>query len=99
MYPAPIILNGITVEQMSEILEPMLRKIVRQELSQILDKKEDKLLSPKEVCERFVPKISKTTLANWTEQGLLNQYRIGGRVFYLFSEIVEKAKTLKKYKV
>jgi hypothetical protein len=38
-------------------------------------------------------------LPAWTEQGLINQYRIGGRVFYLFSEIVEKAKTLKKYKV
>jgi hypothetical protein len=98
MSVVPIILNGITIEQMGEFLEPMLRKIVHQELTQILDKQEDKFLSPKEVCERFVPKISKTTLASWTEQGLLQEYRLGSRVFYLFSEIVEKAKTLKKYK-
>jgi len=98
MHAVPIILNGITFEQMGEILEPILRKVVRQELSQLLDKKEDRFLSPKEACERFVPKISKTTLANWTSQGLINSYRIGGRVYYLFSEILEKAVTLKKYR-
>ena len=99
MSVVPIILNGISLEQMGEFLEPILRKIVHQELTQILDKQEDRFLSPKETCDRFVPKISKTTLAAWTEQGLINQYRIGGRVFYLFSEIVEKAKTLKRYKL
>jgi hypothetical protein len=79
-------------------LEPMLRKIVHQELTQIVDKQEDRFLSPKEVCERFIPKLSKTKLASWTEQRLLQEYRLGGRVFYLFSEIVEKAKTLKRHK-
>ncbi len=98
MSVAPIILNGITVEQMGQLLEPMLRQIVRQELSQILDKQKDQFLSPKEACERFVPKISKTTLAKWTAQGLIKEHRMGGRVFYLFSEIIDKAKTLKKYK-
>jgi hypothetical protein len=98
MSAVPIILNGITVEQMGEILEPLLRKIVHQELTQILNKQKDQFLSPKEACERFVPKISKTTLASWTAQGLLNEHRIGGRIFYLFSEIVENAKKLKKYK-
>ena len=98
MSAAPIILTGITPEQLAEAIKPVIRSIVREELTQILDKQEDNFLSPKEVCERFVPKISKTTLASWTNQGLLQDYRIGGRVYYLFSEIIEKAKTLKKYK-
>ena len=98
MSAAPIILTGITPEQLAEAIQPILRSIVREELTQILDKKEDRFISPKEACERFSPKLSKTTLASWTNQGLLQDYRFGGRVYYLFSEIVEKAKTLKRYK-
>jgi hypothetical protein len=71
MPVVPIILNGITVEQMGEFLEPMLRKIVHQDLTQIIDKQEVRFISPKDDCERFVPKISKTTLTGWTAQRLL----------------------------
>jgi hypothetical protein len=55
MSAAPIILSGITPEQLAEAIQPALRSIVREELTQILDKQEDRFLSPKEVCERFIP--------------------------------------------
>lgn len=65
---------------------------------ELLGEKEEKLLSPAEACKIFVPKISKTTLSSWTNQGLIDEHRIGGRVYYLFSEILAKSKTLSKYK-
>ena len=57
----------------------------------------EKLLSPSEVCKLFDPNISKVTLANWTTQGRLKKYSLGGRVFYKYSEVMESLKTIKKY--
>jgi len=56
------------------------------------------LLSPAETCKMFNPAISKVTLAAWTKRGLLNESRIGGRVYYKQSEIIAGLTTLKKYK-
>ncbi len=94
-----IILTGITPEDLAKVLEPMIRTFIQEEIKAALELKDDKLLSPREVCEKFVPKISKTTLADWTKKGLIEKKQIGGKVFYLFSEIVEKSKTLKRYEV
>lgn len=87
------------MENPFEIIHERLTKIE----SLILDLKEnfnskqdEKLLSPKETCALFSPKISIPTLSRWTSNGLLNRYDIGGRVFYKYSEII-KSLSLKKY--
>ena len=59
---------------------------------------EEKLLSASEACKLFVPAISRLTLIRWTKADLLKEYRIGGRVYYKQSEIIEAAKHLEKYK-
>lgn len=76
-----------------------LRSVVKEELqAQQKQQLEEKLLSPAETCKLFQPTISKVTLAAWSTQGLLNDYRIGGRVYYRYSEVIEAAKHLKRYK-
>lgn len=75
------------------------REIVRQEIAaEQSTHKEEKLISPAETCKLFNPPISKVTLTAWTKLGYLQDHRIGGRIFYKQSEIIESAKTLKKYK-
>ena len=59
---------------------------------------EEKLISPAEACKIFKPTITKATLALWSEKGWLQEHRIGGRVFYLQSEILASALKLGKYR-
>jgi len=76
-----------------------LREIVKEE---IRDKQrvdiEEKLCSPSETCNLFQPKISKVTLAKWTKEGRIQEHRIGGRIYYKYSEVISSLETLKKYK-
>jgi hypothetical protein len=58
---------------------------------------EEKLLTAVEACKVFVPAIAKSTLHQWTAQGLIPVHRIGGRIFYKYSEIIEAAKRVRKY--
>jgi hypothetical protein len=89
-----IILNGVTLDQLVEVFRPM----IKEEIDKIKSKDEERLISPSETCKLFVPTITKATLTSWTNQGLLDQYRIGGRVYYKKSEVVEKTKKLCKYR-
>lgn len=58
---------------------------------------EEKLLSPLEACKIFQPQISRVTLHNWTQQGLIQKHQVGGRVFYKKSEVLSALTSLKKY--
>ena len=89
-----IILNGVTLDQLVEVFRPM----IKEEVNKINSNQEERLISPSETCKLFVPSITKATLTSWTNQGLLDQYRIGGRVYYKKSEVVEKTKKLCKYR-
>jgi len=89
-----ILITCSSPEQLIELLRPMFRE----EVKKLLEEKEEKLLSPDATCKIFEPKISKTTLTKWTNLGLIDEHRLGGRVGYKLSEILEKSKTLKKYK-
>ena len=89
-----ILLNGISAEQLIESLRPMIREEVRL----VFSEQEERLLSPAETCKLFIPAITKATLTAWTEKGWLQEHRIGGRVFYLKSEVLASTLTLGKYK-
>jgi len=89
-----ILLNGLSVDQLIEALRPM----IKEEMRQVMAEQKEQLLSPGEVCKLFKPAITKATLASWTKQGFLQEHRIGGRVFYLQSEILASTTKLSKYK-
>lgn len=70
-------------------------------LTPLLDAREaqeERLLSAAEACKLFVPAISRLTLIRWTKADYLQEHRIGGRVYYRQSEVIDGAKHLEKYK-
>jgi hypothetical protein len=82
-----------------QILKNELTEIVRAEISKKQrEDVEEKLLSPAETCKLFQPSISKVTLAKWAKEGRLTEHRIGGRVYFRYSEVLASLQTLKKYK-
>jgi hypothetical protein len=74
------------------------RCIIKEEISAEIKKDVEQLISPEQACKVFDPSVSKVTLHKWEQDGYLKKYRIGGRTYYKRSEIVEAAKTFKKYK-
>ena len=88
-----ILLNGLSPDQLIELLRPM----IKEEMHRVISEQEERLLSPAEACKLFKPAITKATLASWTKQGFLQEHRIGGRVFYLQSEIFASTMKLSKY--
>lgn len=38
-----------------------------------------------------------TSLHEWTKQGLIPAYRMGGRVYYNYAEVIDSAKRIRKY--
>lgn len=89
-----ILLNSLD----PETLLSRIRDVVREELEQIQIKDNDQLISPADTCKLFQPAISKGTLSNWTKKDLLQEYRIGGRVYYKKSEVIACVPRLQKYK-
>lgn len=88
-----IILEGITIDEFRSLLKEII-----QEHSQINTKKEGEiLLSTEEARKVWQPAISKVTLHRWTQNGLIPVHRIGGRVYYKRSEIINASKTFNKY--
>lgn len=73
-----------------------LRKVIFEMISSIkeqgIEKKNemDERLTPNEVVERY--KVSKPTLWRWGKAGLLSQTKLGGKRFYLKSEIEKMLK-------
>lgn len=88
-----IIITTLSPHELVEVFRPMFKEILQE-----LQSEKEEFLSPAQTCKIFVPPLSKTTLAAWTKQGRITEHRIGGRVFYKLSEILEKSKTLLRYK-
>ena len=86
----PIPLEDL-LKQFKEIVEAAINAKQQKDIG-------EKLISPKEACKIFQPNISRVTLDAWTASEKLIRYDIGGRVYYRYSEIIEAAKTLKRYK-
>lgn len=98
MSTTSILFSPIPIEELESRLEAKLQQIVQSELSRIEDNKAlDRLLSPEETRKIFTPAISKVTLHHWAEQGKLKKHRIGSRVYYKYSEVMDSLIHLKKY--
>lgn len=51
-------------------------------------------ISQSEAASLF--KVSIQTIINWSKKGIINKYKLGNRVFYLKSELLESARTNKQ---
>ena len=76
-YGDRLILTSFSLEELAGLFRPMIKDVI---LS-VIGEKEEKLLSPAQICKLFEPAISKTTLATWTKQGLINEHRIGRNIY------------------
>ena len=84
---------SISIDELMELI----KNTVRSELVQKQNKDmQEKLLSPEETRHIFNPPISKVTLHSWAKQGRVKPHRIGGRVFYKYSELMEDIKVNKR---
>ena len=84
--PQEIYLNGLTTDQLSEII----RESVRNEMQNIRPpkpKSETKYLTRKETARRL--KVSLVTLTDWVNRGRIVAHKIGGRVLFLESDVEE----------
>lgn len=90
-----VILSPIPLDKLSDVIRDIIRSEIQDKERACLN---EKLLSPRETCQLFNPSISRVTLINWTKQGRLKEHRLGGRVYYKYSEVIEAAKNIKRYK-
>ena len=92
-----LILSGLSTADFIQSLTEQVRVIIKEEMCTVGKLQDERLISPAETCKLFNPPISKVTLTAWTKQGYLQDHRIGGRIYYKQTEVIESAKTLKKY--
>lgn len=85
--PAEIFLNGITAQQLAEVLVPLLFPQLGEQLN---TKKE--LLTPEETCDFLSCK--RTSLWKHTKSGKLKSYGLGNRVYYKREELLEAIKPI-----
>lgn len=85
----PILLNGITLEQLVEALKPLLQP---QKTTNEKPLPESDLLTREEACKLL--SINKTTLWKHTKSGRLKSLGLGNRVYYKKSEVLEAVKHL-----
>lgn len=88
-----IILSPISFDDLMKGVRDVVKSEIQESQKAEL---EEKLLSPAETAKLF--QVSKVTLWNWTNEGKLQEHRIGGKVFYKYSEVMAALQTLKKYK-
>lgn len=89
-----VVLIPISVDQLMQNIREAVEGVIKENREQEL---QARLLSAAETVKLFKPAISKVTLHNWTTQGLIPVHRIGGRLFYKYSEVINSAKKLRKY--
>lgn len=82
-----IFLNGITAQQLAEVLGPLLFPHLGE---QLIIKKE--LLTPEEACDFLSCK--RTSLWKHTKSGKLKSYGLGNRVYYKREELLEAIKPI-----
>ena len=75
----------------------LIRQIIREEMRALHENlQEERLLSPSEVSKML--SVSLVTLRTWSNEGRIARLRIGKRIYYKYSEVMNALKVLKKYK-
>ncbi|GAA4327936.1 hypothetical protein [Flaviaesturariibacter amylovorans] len=94
LTPTPNPVVFVPIEDLQAIIDTCVQKAIREKQQEELM---EKFLSPEETRKLFVPAVSLVTLNDWANKGYINRHRLGGRVWYKYGEIIESAKTLKKF--
>jgi hypothetical protein len=66
-------------------------EIFRYELNEAKRPAQELILNDTDLCKML--KISKRTLATWRSSGVIAFHKVGGIVFYLFSDVLETIKS------
>ena len=89
-----IILQQLSVSDFKEIISDTFKKEIRESLPD--QNPPEKYLTRQETAKLL--KISLVTLRDWSVKGILQSYKIGGRIRYKKSEIDEALKAQKNLK-
>jgi predicted DNA-binding transcriptional regulator AlpA len=82
-----LIVEGLSINE----LLAKVREIVKQEMSELSAKPatDETLIDVKEVA-RLCGGVTTITIHNWSKPGgILNKYKVGGRVFWKQSEVIQ----------
>lgn len=79
-----IYLNGMTADQLSEMIRESLRDELQQ-LHPVHPKTDTKYLTRRETARRL--RISLVTLTDWVNRGKICAHKIGGRVLFRGSDV------------
>lgn len=82
-----ILLNGITLKQLTDALVPLLQKPFTE-----TNQSSTELIGRKEACA--ILHCNMTTLHKHTKSGRLKSYGIGNRILYKKSEVLESVKPI-----
>lgn len=91
-------LDKESIESISKNLAAVFKEIIKDELT--ASKQTDayeRFLSPKDTCMLFVPNITLPTLESYVQKGLLKKYYLGGRTWFIYSELLDAIKDMKNY--
>lgn len=89
-----IILSPVPFSKLIEAL----RIVVREEVqAENIAKESSLLITGNEVRSLFKPAITRPTLTRYVRKGLINEKRIGGRIFYSKGEVMTAISKIKKF--
>jgi hypothetical protein len=81
---------SLTIEELEQLISKSVNQSI-QGLNQIQnDPAEDLIKGPE---AREILKVSRTTLHNYVQEGRINSYQLGSRVFYSRKEIIDAVKS------
>ena len=84
-------LIGVDPAEFKQEIVNDLRNQILNDLKEAVREKKESYLTPDQACKELG--ISRGTVNNWADRGILKLYRLGGRTYFKFSEI-EKAMTV-----
>jgi len=90
-------MEQIQILQLSlDDFKSLLSDVVREHLNQLEKDSPEELLTINDVSSRL--KISKPSIHKYSDMGILIRHKIGERVYFLWSEILEAAKKIEPTK-
>ena len=82
-------IEGVSATELIEHIKEVVKELIPVQQPQ---PKEDKYLTRKEVCDLL--KISVVTVHNWTKKGILNPLKIGNRLRFKESDVLNSLQSV-----
>ena len=83
------VFTSLTPEELAQMIKEAVDQSVIKNLKNQSDPAEDLIKVPE---AREILKVSRTTLHNYVQEGRINSYQLGSRVFYSRKEIIDAVK-------